>query len=74
MYIARLICTDPACAETLTVEAASLRELETMACECGCGLEILGWPDHVDERPLATVLEFRPRRSRPRHGPLPDAA
>jgi hypothetical protein len=24
-------------------------ELEALACDCGCALEIVGWPDWTDE-------------------------
>lgn len=63
VLIARLICSDPECAERITAEAATMRELETMMCDCGCGLEILGWPDHAEERHLAVVVRL-PQRSR----------
>jgi hypothetical protein len=69
VLIARLICSDTDCAERVTAEARSLRELETLACEeCGCALEILGWPDVAEERHLAVVVGL-PRRPR-----LPEAA
>ena len=62
VLIARLICSDIECAERVTAEAATLRELETLACEgCGCALEILGWPDAVEEPPVAVVVRL-PRR------------
>jgi hypothetical protein len=58
MYSARLICSDEGCAEQLLAEARTLRELETLVCECGCGLEVIGWPDHAAdaEAPLAEVV------------------
>jgi hypothetical protein len=49
MYVARLICSDQACAEEVVAEARTLEELETLACDCGCGLEVIGWPDRVDD-------------------------
>jgi hypothetical protein len=49
MFVARLICSDAACAEEVTAEAARAPELERLICDCGCALEILGWPDRVDE-------------------------
>ena len=55
MYSARLVCSDPVCAEEVTAEAATLRELETLICECGCALAIIGWPD-VAAEPLARVI------------------
>ena len=45
MYVARLICSDDCCAEEILAEARTLAELETLACDCGCGLELIGWPD-----------------------------
>jgi hypothetical protein len=55
MYVARLICSDERCAAQVVAEARSLAELETLACECGCGLAPIGWPDHVDE-PIAGLV------------------
>jgi hypothetical protein len=69
VLIARLICSDVECAERVTAEAATLRELETLACEeCGCALEILGWPDESEDRHLAVVLRMQGRPQ------LPEAA
>ena len=45
MYVARLICSDEACAEEILAEARTLAELETLACDCGCALAVIGWPD-----------------------------
>ncbi len=59
VFVARLICSDPACAEDVVAEAATLRELEALACECGCALEVVGWPDAV--RAEATVVRLRVR-------------
>jgi D-serine deaminase-like pyridoxal phosphate-dependent protein len=49
VFLARLICSDADCAEEVTAEAARAPELEQLICDCGCALEILGWPDWVDE-------------------------
>ncbi len=59
VFVARLICSDQDCAETSTVEAATLRELELLACECGCALEIIGWPDTVAVEAEVVVLHER---------------
>jgi hypothetical protein len=67
MYVARLVCSDPECAEEVATEAATMRELETLACGCGCALELIGWPD-VAAEPLAEVIIMRARAR------LPDAA
>jgi hypothetical protein len=57
VFVARLICSDPGCAEEVAGEAATLRELEVLACECGCALEVIGWPDTV--RAEMTVIRLR---------------
>lgn len=49
VFVARLICSDVACAEEVTAEAARAPELERLICDCGCALEILGWPEWVDQ-------------------------
>ena len=67
MYVARLVCSDEACADEALAEARTLEELDTFVCDCDCGcrcaLAIIGWPDHVDE-PAATaaVIPFGRRR------------
>jgi hypothetical protein len=61
MFVARLICSDEDCAAEVAAEAATLRELETLACDCGCALAVVGWPDHVDE-PVTAVVALRVRR------------
>jgi hypothetical protein len=60
VYVARLICSDEACAAEVAADAATLRELETLVCDCGCALELIGWPDSVDE-PVAAVISLRVR-------------
>ena len=67
VFVARLICSDPGCAEVLSSEAATLRELEVLACECGCALEVIGWPDAVEAEAEVVVLHARGRRVLP-HG------
>ena len=66
VFVARLICSDPACAEELASEAAPLRELEVLACDCGCALEIIGWPDVVHPEAEVLVLHARGGRAVPR--------
>jgi len=70
MYVARLVCSHEACAAEVAAEAATLRELETLVCDCGCALELIGWPDSVDE-PVAEVISLRVRTVGPG---LPEAA
>ncbi len=66
VLVARLICSDPACTEELTAEARTLRELEVLACECGCALEVVGWPDALE---VAEVVVLHARTP-----PTPGAA
>jgi hypothetical protein len=75
MYVARLVCSDEACAEEVAHEAASLAELETLLCDCGCALEIIGWPD-VAAEPLADVVTLRVQAASAgrRPGVVPEAA
>jgi hypothetical protein len=63
MYIARLVCSDEACADEALAEARTLEELETFACDCGCGLAIVGWPDHADESAATAAVIALGRRS-----------
>jgi hypothetical protein len=58
MYTARLVCSDPGCAEEIAAETATLAELEALVCDCGCSLEVIGWPDVAAER-LAQVIMLR---------------
>ena len=75
MYIARLVCSDEACAEEVTLEAATLAELEALICDCGCALEVIGWPD-VAAEPLAEVIMLRVQAASAarRGGDIPEAA
>jgi hypothetical protein len=41
VLVARLICSDPACAAEAEEHAETVEELATLACHCGCGLEVL---------------------------------
>ncbi len=61
MLVARLICSDTDCADEVLARAPSEGELEALACDCGCALEIIGWPD-VEE-----TLELVAHG----HGPIP---
>jgi hypothetical protein len=40
MVLALLVCSDDACAHDVETPA-TLEELETLACECGCFLEVI---------------------------------
>jgi len=47
MVRARLFCSDPAC-EAAFEAIGPLEELEALACSCGGGLEITGFPQESD--------------------------
>ena len=65
MFTARLVCSDAACAEEIDAEAATLAELESLLCDCGCALAVVGWPDAAPSR--SRRLAGRQRRAaRPR--------
>ena len=66
MYVARLICSDEACAAEALAEAHTLAELDTLVCDCGCALAIVGWPDHLDDPAVTAAvipLGHRPQAS-----------
>jgi len=63
MYTARLVCSDPHCAEEIAGETATLGELDVLLCDCGCALEVVGWPD-VAAEPLAQVILLRAGQAR----------
>ena len=44
---ARLYCSDPACAAAFEA-IGPLEELEALACSCGGGLEITGFPGEAN--------------------------
>ncbi len=48
VHVAVLVCSAPECAER-SQELGTLAELETLVCECGCGLLVVGWPAQVEE-------------------------
>jgi len=62
MFVARLICSGPDCADEEHLEAPTLAELEALACDCGCALLIVGWPDWVEPR-ADLVVSLPPRRA-----------
>ena len=61
MFSARLICSDIDCTHDERVEAETMAELTALACECGCSLEIVGWPVFVEPEDVAAVIELRSR-------------
>jgi hypothetical protein len=56
VFVARLICSDQACAAEAEEEALDLGELERLMCDCGCALEVIAWPDWTPEPAEAFVL------------------
>ncbi len=44
MLLARLICSESDCPEAFEARARTLAELESLACDCGCSLQVL-WVD-----------------------------
>jgi hypothetical protein len=45
---ALLVCSADGCAE-LFEAYGPLDEVEALACECGYGLQVLGWPVRIDD-------------------------
>ncbi len=41
LFLARLLCSDPDCAERIEEHVADLAELDRLACECGCTYELI---------------------------------
>ncbi|HKH22058.1 MAG TPA: hypothetical protein VKA88_00420 [Solirubrobacterales bacterium] len=37
MFVAEIVCSDPACFEELEVIVEDLAELDRYVCDCGCG-------------------------------------
>ena len=62
VFVARLICSDPDCAAEVSAEARTLAELEALACDCGCGLAVIAFPDWVEEGDAAEVVALRGAR------------
>jgi hypothetical protein len=50
VFHASLICTDEACAEEVEAYGMRLEELEAIACECGCALQLVAVSEVVFER------------------------
>ena len=55
VFHALLICSDDACAEEIEAYGMRLEELEAIACECGCALELLAVSEVVFARPAPRV-------------------
>lgn len=49
MFYVRLICSEGHCDAIFEVRGA-LEELEGLVCEtCQCGLQVIGWPEPVED-------------------------
>jgi hypothetical protein len=59
MVHARLTCSEEECTEVYEAYGP-LEDIAALACECGCGLEIIGWPDPVEEEGGPGRLELVP--------------
>lgn len=53
MVHALLMCSEDECTDTYEVYGL-LEEIEALACECGCGLAVIGWPDTVEGGPSSS--------------------
>jgi hypothetical protein len=62
VFHALLICSDESCAEEVEAYGTRLGELEALACECGCAMQVIA----------VSELEFK--RARPPAAPLALAA
>jgi hypothetical protein len=58
MVRARLFCSDPAC-DAVFEAIGPIEELEALACSCGGGLEVIGFPDE-SEGPANGAFELLP--------------
>ncbi len=47
MVIGLLVCSDEDCTEVFEA-VGTVEELLALACDCGCGLELIGWPESVE--------------------------
>jgi hypothetical protein len=51
---ARLVCSDGGCEARYEV-IAHAAEVESLGCDCGYGLQVLGWPQAVEGSPAADL-------------------
>ena len=48
MVRAILFCSHGECTDVFEAYGP-IEEIEALACDCGCSLEIIGWPDPVED-------------------------
>ena len=56
MVFALLVCSDDDCTDTFEAWG-TLEELETLACDCGCALQLISLSDVDEQTDDALVLE-----------------
>jgi hypothetical protein len=49
LFRALLVCSDEACEAVEMEVIGPLEEIEALACDCGLGLHLVGWPEAVTE-------------------------
>ncbi len=47
MVTGLLVCSDDECTEVFEA-VGTVEQLLTLACDCDCALELIGWPDRVE--------------------------
>jgi hypothetical protein len=52
VFVARMLCSDPACAEEQEIVIAELTELDSACCECGFGLVVTAISQVALARPV----------------------
>jgi hypothetical protein len=62
MLLARIICSDPECAEELEVTVEDLDELEDYACECGHGFVLITVSEYGETSGPGVVVSLPQRR------------
>jgi hypothetical protein len=56
VFHALLVCSDEACAEEIEAYGMRLEELEAMACECGCALQLIAVSEVEFDEPRRPVV------------------
>jgi hypothetical protein len=52
-----LLCSHEPCAAVYEF-VGPLEEAGALACECGCGLQVIGWPDELHGSAKGSTLEL----------------
>ncbi|MEA2390864.1 MAG: hypothetical protein QOK31_973 [Solirubrobacteraceae bacterium] len=56
IYLAVLICSDEECTERFEAQG-TLADLESLACDCGCAMHVLRWPEPVEHLHLVDPVD-----------------